>query len=316
MAYQILPDEPVPQAIKRIAHEQLEKAIAELSDRQLDVHETVHQVRKRCKKVRGLLRLVRPAFEKTYDRENAWYRDTARSLSSVRDAEAFIETYDALMDHYEDETERPAFASIRRQFTNQKKALAKQEIDLDQRLEECSLRFKQGQKRIETWQLDSDEFNAMESGVKKTYRRGRDAMRRAYKKPCTVNFHEWRKRTKYHRYHVHLLCNIWEEPMKALRDEAVELSDLLGEDHDLSLFRIAITENATDFGSAETIQAILGLLTQRQVELRLEARLLGVRMFAEKPKRFVKRLSQYWHAMRCGSRQLPQEEHAPHLVTI
>ena len=47
---------------------------------------TVHDVRKRCKKVRGLLRLVRPGLGPDYRRANADVRDAARELSSLRDA--------------------------------------------------------------------------------------------------------------------------------------------------------------------------------------------------------------------------------------
>ena len=71
MAFQILADESVEEAVQRIVREQIDKAIDEINDRELDRHETVHQVRKRCKKIRGLIRLVRPQLEDTYDRENA-----------------------------------------------------------------------------------------------------------------------------------------------------------------------------------------------------------------------------------------------------
>ena len=52
------PDE-LPSETQRIATEQIDRAIDELDDSSLDYHETIHQVRKRCKKLRGLLRLVR-----------------------------------------------------------------------------------------------------------------------------------------------------------------------------------------------------------------------------------------------------------------
>lgn len=63
MAYALAQDDDTVEAgMRRIAAEQIERAIAEIDDTGLDRHETVHQVRKRCKKVRGLVRLVRPAF--------------------------------------------------------------------------------------------------------------------------------------------------------------------------------------------------------------------------------------------------------------
>ncbi|MEE4144206.1 MAG: hypothetical protein V2I26_05340, partial [Halieaceae bacterium] len=48
--------------IRLVARDQIDKALTELADTTLGPHQVVHQVRKRCKKIRGLIRLVRPVF--------------------------------------------------------------------------------------------------------------------------------------------------------------------------------------------------------------------------------------------------------------
>jgi uncharacterized coiled-coil DUF342 family protein len=58
-----------------------------------DPHETVHEVRKRCKETRATLRLVRELLP-TYSDENAHYRDAARRLSYIRDAQVLSETFE------------------------------------------------------------------------------------------------------------------------------------------------------------------------------------------------------------------------------
>ena len=68
MSYAFRLDEPVQESIIRIAREQISKAIDEIEDEDLDRHDTVHQVRQRCKKLRGLIRIVRPALGKTFKR--------------------------------------------------------------------------------------------------------------------------------------------------------------------------------------------------------------------------------------------------------
>lgn len=72
MAYQLNAAESVNDALIRIAREQLGKAIAEIDDGALDDDKTVHQVHKRCKKLRGLLRAVRPALGKAYDKDEGF----------------------------------------------------------------------------------------------------------------------------------------------------------------------------------------------------------------------------------------------------
>jgi hypothetical protein len=84
----------VEPGVHRIAHEQLGRAIREAGDCGLDVNEQVHKERKRCKKLRALLRLVRPALGQQDRDENVWLRDTGRRLCDARDARANVETFD------------------------------------------------------------------------------------------------------------------------------------------------------------------------------------------------------------------------------
>ncbi len=65
--------------LRKIAASQINRAIAEIDDPDLEPHKTVHQVRKRCKKLRGLVRLVRDAFD-AYKVENVSFRDAAAQL--------------------------------------------------------------------------------------------------------------------------------------------------------------------------------------------------------------------------------------------
>ncbi len=315
MAYRIEITENPQEAVRRIAREQIDKAIDEVKDTQLDGHETVHQVRKRCKKIRGLIRLVRPQMEGAYDLENDWYRDSARMLSYVRDAQSIIETYDTLMQYFGDQIRRSAFAPIRRQLTRRRKQVTEDEIGLQGQLHELLERMQEGRKRVSIWHLPDNGFEAVEGGLTKTYRRGCDAMQAAYEDPTSENFHEWRKRAKYHWYHMRLLANVWPGPVKERRDEADQLSTYLGDDHDLAILRETLTENPEHFGDEGTVQSMIDLANQRQVELRLKARWLGARLYTEKPKRFTGRLGAYWRAWRSEKEADPQATHEPDLVT-
>jgi hypothetical protein len=67
MALRLQPQESVEAGIRRIVGEQLDAAL--VAPAQLDHHQAVHEVRKRCKRIRGALRLVRPVFEHDYRRE-------------------------------------------------------------------------------------------------------------------------------------------------------------------------------------------------------------------------------------------------------
>ena len=85
MPYRLNPEKPLSRELVRVAREQIEGAIKDIHQGRHDIHEAVHDVRRHCKLIRGLIRLVRPAFPE-YRSENAWFRDLGRSLSATRDA--------------------------------------------------------------------------------------------------------------------------------------------------------------------------------------------------------------------------------------
>jgi hypothetical protein len=284
-----------------VACEQIDKAIAEILDEQLDRHETVHQVRKRCKKVRGLIRLVRPVFG-DYRRENEFFRDAARRLSYVRDAQSIIECFDGLMDHFQQQIDRRSFAATREELERRRREIAEDEEGLDEKLDEFLASMREARHRVSQWKVDDDGFSAIEGGLRKTYRRGRKAMRGAYDEPGTEAFHEWRKRVKYHWYHARLLRRIWPRMMKVQREAAHDLADLLGDEHDLAVLRRTILDAPDRFGAAEDIQALLGLIDRRRAQLQAEAWPLGQRLYAEKPKPLAGRFGPYWQTWQAAAR--------------
>src|SRR4051794_11864935 len=84
--YKFAPDEPVEKRFRDIALSQIDAALEAIDRPDEGGRSAVHEVRRRCKKLRGLLRLVRPAFDQ-FGHENGAIRDAAATLSSARDAE-------------------------------------------------------------------------------------------------------------------------------------------------------------------------------------------------------------------------------------
>lgn len=297
MAFRIRANEPVADAVRRIAQEQVDRAIAEIDNKRLARNETLHQVRKRCKKVRALARLVRPVFGKRYEFENAFFRDTADALSGLRDAQILLETYDALF-LTGNGVDRRHFASLRRRLARRKTDVARDTATQDERLGAVRKRFCDARERIASWNLEEDGFDAIEGGLLKTYSRGAKAMQSAYEQSGATAFHEWRKHISYHRYHVRLLRNLWQPVFQSLRHELETLAKLLGNDHDLAVLRGALTDKAAGFERGQELRPLLDLIDRRSAELRAKARLLGERIYAEKPKLLAKRFRHFWTILR------------------
>jgi len=144
-------------------------------------------------------------------------------------------------------------------------------------------------------------FKSLEPGLRRSYRRGRRAMTAAYRSLAAEDFHEWRKRVKYHWYACRLLRELWPAAMDARRRELKRLSELLGDEHDLSVYRRLLESEAGAVIEGPGLDEVLAAVDQRRTGLRRKARPLGLRLYAEKPAALSARFAAYWQAWRAGS---------------
>lgn len=293
MAYRLKARESVSKGIKRIAKEQIDKAIADLSvTDETSIDEAVHQARKRLKKTRATIRLVRYRLGKDlYDRENARYRDIGRKLAKLRDAKVKIKTLDGLNTHFGDRVSN--LPDIR------------QELEIDYRREyqqvlnqgfiiSAKNELKDAKTQIDDWKIKSSDWKAVDKSLKRVYKKGYKGLDVATSEPTAENLHDWRKRVKYLRYHFCILRPIWSEVMEEWVDRTHELSDYLGEDHDLAVLQEFVSNRPKRFDRQNTLESLNALIDSRRQELQSKAIFIGKRIYTEKDKKFVKRLNNYW----------------------
>src|SRR4030095_9789335 len=305
MSFRMLEGESVPDGVRRIAREQIDAAIAEISDRTLPEAEKIHQVRKRCKKLRALLRLVRPGLGEFYAAENAFFRDAARLLSPLRDAQSVLDAYDALMARFHREVARRALAPTRRQLAQRKSRRAREVTDLDERLDRVRGLMEDARERVGAWPIEVTGPDAWRDGFEQTYRQARRAMAQAYDSPTTEHFHEWRKGVKYHWYHTRLLRPLWTKALGARAEAADALGEMLGDHHDLAVLRATLLEELHEADGRQQVDRLVELILRRRAELEAEAKPLGERLCAEKARQIGARHVRYWDAwqeeQRCQS---------------
>jgi CHAD domain-containing protein len=281
-SYRFLEGEPVPEAVARIARGRIDHARDELRGKtESPPEDAVHEARKDMKKLRAVLRLTRDEIgDDVYRRENECFRDAARQLSGVRDADVMLGTLGSLEGSYRD---------LRRALKEHRRAAnpADASADVVAVLEEA-------RGRVEEWPLERDGFEALESGLRRIYRRGRRALRAVEEEPTTERLHEWRKREKDLWYHLTLLREAWPPVLGVAADEAHQLSDHLGDDHDLAVLH----EWAHEHAEPDTLADFDDDVARRRAALQAQALDLGRRVYAERPRAFVARLGGYWKSWR------------------
>lgn len=292
MGYSIRRSESIDEAVRRIAAEQLERCRQEVLDEQLDRHLAVHSIRKRCKKMRGLIRFVRPWLGESFADENSFYRELSAELSFVRDTQALIEAFDRLVAESQlipDDTAD----EVRRFLGRNQQDIAGDDEQITSKLKTLLDRFHLAEEQVAKWRVAGRGIDAVLPGMMRVYRQCRDRMKHAAKSPSGEAFHDWRKSAKYHWHHTRLLRKTAPRLTGPHRRFARELGELLGQEHDLTVLseHLQVADGSRAIGDLAVVQeAVIG----KQEQLRQEAIKSGRELFAESPGQFADRWREYW----------------------
>lgn len=288
MAYRLKKsDTSLSAALRRIAREQIDRALAAV-DRPGENEKGIHKARACCKKLRGLIRLVRPGFV-GFEEENAAFRDAAKALERLRAGGAARETLDRLARAAPERLDHGALAEIRAGFD----AEAVPRLATDRTADIAAFRaaLTEARARVAGWTLEGKGFAPLRKGLKKTYAQGRARLEQARDSGAAEAFHDWRKPVKYHWYHARLLEPIKPDRIEAQGRLADELGETLGAHHDLHELRAHLSEGRFAAGAVAAMQAPIDAESKR-----LEARALemGARLFAEEPRALARRWQGWW----------------------
>jgi CHAD domain-containing protein len=292
MTYRFKLREPIARGVSRIGLDQIDLAEARLAS-QDDISTAIHDVRRSLKRLRALLRLIRPALpDATYRREIRAIAAIGRQFAQARDRAVMQQTLSKLESRFGRLPtsigprlgKLPAKSGpegLRPSGKEKRNALAA--------LRKARAFFA----RIERERIGLDHIN---EGLERAYRQARRAFRDCYLEPTDEAFHAWRKAVQQHWRHMQLLCRAWPDVLEGRASEAKELSRLLGEDHDLAVLLDAANSRKELELSPDAHAELVRLCRVCQSELRDLARPRGARLFAEPAGDLTARLAVYWSA--------------------
>ena len=295
MEYRLKRGESAPEGVRRMAAEQLDKALEYLAcqDGKRDKH--IHEARKATKRLRALVRLVRRELgDEVYALENQCYRDAGQRLSELRDATVLVETLDRLVEFLGKDVPKSRFARVRAWLAERRDLAYGQATSSDRVAQEVIADLTQARERLEDWNLQRQGWGGIRVGLQRIYARGRRDFAAAYALPSDEAFHDWRKQAKYLWYHTQILENIWPSVMQAWTEELDQLGELLGQDHDLAVLRTTVLAEFPRAGATATLRALETRIGEVRARKQAEARLQAERIYLERPRDFTRRLRGYW----------------------
>ena len=292
MSYQLDKGQALQKNISQIAAEELEGCLSSLET--LGIHEAVHDIRKRLKKLRALARLVRDELgEENYKEINTYFRDLGREISDFRDLTAHLEILNHIQERYGGYLYVNFFNSIIKQIEKDRSSM-QQELEARNFFSEHLVnKLEHARKELIKWPVNSNDIQIILPSIERVYKRGKKALAIAYESNAREKFHEWRKRVKYLWYQALLLQETWPQFFETLELEIHALADNLGNDHDLMVLQEKLNSGKIKFKDDQQLELMNAVIDSYSKVLRDEARTKGELIYAEEAADFRKRIGSY-----------------------
>lgn len=304
MGYRLDSESPVADEVRRVAAQQLGLAIARLTSTGDPRHDgSIHIARRHIKKVRALLRLVRPALGGRFCAVDGRLRTVNRLLAPIADAQATVAILARVIWHDGGELPADVVAHLHASVVR-RESMAYEDAALTDVFETATALLRAERDAIDEWRLSQTGFRAVAGGLERTARASRRAMVKALASAQVQDYRKWRQRAKCHWLQVRLLETRCGDGL-ALDEHRLEALDgYLGDCRNCAILR----ENLTADSLLNRDDAARGVRTVRRLERRLRrcAHRLGAAIYDETPKDFVTRVENLWHSTRRSRRTHPR----------
>ena len=279
--------------VRRVAREELERTLKELLTVDDQARSTaVHEARKHLKKVRALIRLLRPATGEAFYKEgNAAMRKAAQRMSPIRDSHVRVQTIEKLTVKSGKRRAPAAFARIRTAMAARLRQVI-EESEKEDWSQQAAVEIERPLGRLDNWPLKRLTTKAIRSGLKAACKKARRALAVARRSATDANLHELRKRVKDLWYDLRLLGGGRPPPILALTKRLRDLGQRLGDDHDLAM--LLATRADSPLPEPADWETLEKAIASRRPRLQQAALRLASKALIRKPGAFADFVADRW----------------------
>ncbi len=309
MAYWIDPSLPLDEEVQRIAVEQIGKAQDALADNPVTPDE-IFLARRRMKKLRGLLRLVRPALgEENFRKENWRWRDCARLLSIRRDANAAVEAISVVAQrpcelYANNEVphivtagrvpDDPILSELRIKLAARRDRLELIHAGIPEAVDRVLAELAAGKLQLAALPISTFHRDQAIAAIGRVYGQAAAGYQRAAEGPDIAVFHDWRKRAKYHWMHLRLIRDVWPSPLKMRAKACKQLADILGDANDLAVLELLLASDPSLGVDTDNFLAFRARIGAIRIDLFNQALVHGEALFSRDAGWFTDRIALVW----------------------
>jgi CHAD domain-containing protein len=207
MPFRIKAKRSLEKNLRRMVESQAEKASEALRGKsERTVPEVVHDVRKRFKRIRALARLSRKVLGTEVANDlNRRFRDAARPLSELRDAEVLIQTLDDLAGRWSPSDRPEVLSALRERLENREEVTRRQVVEEEDRFSMVLDAVSKALREFKRAEFAREHWGALADGFTRNYSKCLSALEKVRDQPSDENLHSWRKRVKDLLYEARIL---------------------------------------------------------------------------------------------------------------
>ena len=241
--------------------------------------EDLHSVRVTIKRLRAILRLIRPVISKVaFTRENAHLRKAARRLAFSRDTTIARKTLDALSRSVSRPDRLKAFGAALASFDEQAVPISA----INKAMKQVGRDLQQSARRLERLRIAQPGWKAVGPGLCKVYSQARRRMVAALQTDDDDSYHRWRTRVKNLYHELRMLAPDASKQFGPLIACLKELESNLGSNQDIAMVITLLKKNPDAYGGTKNVGKVLKSLDKQSKKLRRKSRSLGKVIFAKK----------------------------------
>lgn len=242
----------------------------------------VHEIRKNCKKMRALLRLVQPKLHpgglRQADRQ---IRNLAAQLGTLRDSKVLADTLAHISQHFGALLDESALAPVHTALLERPLGDSDESLTMGR----DALLTQLGVIRAAVHDIHFGDISqkAIISGMTASYRRGRRAYATLEAETDTANAHSLRRQAKYHYYQLQFTAAWNDTVLTPLIEKFHQLEHTLGSDHDLAVLAETLKNTPQLCADGIRQELVNALVENRRIALLSAARHQAGKLYQHKP---------------------------------
>ena len=156
--FNLIPGEALAGGLRRLSLEQFDVALTGLRAQSASRDVAIHEMRKASKRIRALLRMVRPAIgERVFKAENGALRDAARLVSGVRDGAVLVDAVGRMRSRYGHLLAPGVFVDLEDRLRRRHQRMVGRVLDDDEVMEQVVGELHRARSRYAAWPVELED---------------------------------------------------------------------------------------------------------------------------------------------------------------